>query len=145
MRKLGDRIRHALSFEIIALLIVIPLGAWVFDKTMSDIGVLGVVGATMATVWNYFYNWMFDHAMQRWRGTTLKTPLLRLLHAVLFEIGILSLLLPFFAWYLQIGLWEAFLMDISFSVFYLCYALVFNWAYDQLFPLPEWQQERTAS
>jgi uncharacterized membrane protein len=32
-------------------------------------------------------------------------------------------------------------MDVSLSLFYLVYAFVFNWSYDRLFPLPEWQTE----
>ena len=140
MRKAADRIRHAVSFEIIGLLLAVPLGAWAFDKPIEDIGVIGIVGATIATGWNYVYNLMFDHAMQKLRGTTWKTTPIRILHAVLFEGGLLGMLLPLFAWYLGIGLWEAFVMDISFSIFYLCYAFVFNLAYDRLFPLPEWKQ-----
>lgn len=141
MRTVGDRIRHAVSFEIIGLAIIIPLAAWVFDKPMHDIGVLGVVSSLVATGWNYLYNLGFDHAMQRLRGSTRKTPVIRLFHALMFEAGLLGVLLPFFAWYLGIGLWEAFIMDISFAVFYFCYAIVFNWAYDYLFPLPEWKKE----
>ena len=140
MRKAADRIRHAVSFEIIGLLLAVPLGAWAFDKPLADIGVIGVVGATIATFWNYVYNVMFDHAMQKLRGNTRKTAWIRVLHAFLFEAGLLGMLLPLFAWYLGISLWDAFVMDISFSVFYLCYAFVFNWIYDWLFPLPEWKQ-----
>ena len=39
--------------------------------------------------------------------------------------------------YLDIGLWQALVMDLAFVVFYLVYAFGFNWGYDQLFPLPE--------
>jgi uncharacterized membrane protein len=144
MRTTGDRIRHAISFEIIGLALVTPLGAWVFGMPMHDIGVLGIVGATIATLWNYIYNLGFDRLMQRMLGTTKKTGPLRVLHAVMFEVGLLVVLLPFFAWYLGISLWQAFLMDVSFAVFYMVYALVFNWAYDRLFPLPEWQKLEAA-
>lgn len=141
MRKTGDRIRHAISFEIIGLAIFIPLAAWVFGTPMEDIGVVGVVSATLATLWNYIYNLMFDHAMQRTRGTTLKTTPIRALHALLFEGGLLVVLLPFIAWYLNVSIWEALVMDIAFAIFYLVYAFIFNWGYDRLFPLPEWAQE----
>ncbi|KXF75104.1 hypothetical protein ATN84_20695 [Paramesorhizobium deserti] len=141
MRTARDRIRHAISFEIIGLATVTPLGAWAFDKPLHDIGVVGVASATLATIWNYIYNWIFDQAMQRLRGTTRKTALVRIAHTVLFELGLLIVLLPLIAWYLGIGLWEALLMDISFAAFYMAYALVFNWAYDRLFPLPEWKDE----
>ena len=62
MRSTKDRIRHAVSFEIIGLVLVTPLGAWAFDMNVQHIGVVAVVGATLATVWNYVYNLMFDHA-----------------------------------------------------------------------------------
>lgn len=45
--------------------------------------------------------------------------------------------LPMFSYYLGIGVWQAFVMDLAFVVFYLIYAFVFNWTYDQIFPLPE--------
>ena len=65
MRTTGDRIRHAISFEILALLIVTPLGAWVFDLPVADIGVVSIGSATIAMLWNYLYNIGFDHMMQR--------------------------------------------------------------------------------
>ena len=140
MRTNLDRIRHALAFEIIGLLLLAPLGARLFAVPIKDMGVVALVGATLATGWNYLYNLGFDHALKRLRGSTLKSWRLRVLHAVLFEAGLLAALLPFIAWYLQIGLWQAFVMDLGVAGFYLVYAFAFNWAYDRLFPLPEWQQ-----
>jgi len=137
MRSTADRIRHAISFEILALLIVTPMGAWLFDKPLHEIGVVTVVSASIATGWNYLYNLGFDHALRRLRGTVRKTVPIRLLHAVTFEIGLLFVLMPFIAWYLSISLMEAFLIDVSFAVFYLIYAFAFNWIYDVIFPVPE--------
>ena len=137
MRSTADRIRHALSFEVLALLIVTPMGAWLFDKPLHEIGVVTIVSASIATGWNYLYNLGFDHALRRLRGTVRKTVLIRVLHAVIFEIGLLFVLMPFIAWYLSISLMEAFLIDVSFALFYLIYAFVFNWVYDVLFPVPE--------
>lgn len=136
MRATKDRIRHAISFEVIALLIVTPAGALAFDKPMHDIGVVSIVSATLATLWNYIYNLLFDHAMLRIAGHLRKTLFLRILHALLFEGGLLIVLLPFIAWYLGIGLLEAFYLDVSFALFYLVYAFVFNWLYDLIFPVP---------
>ncbi len=136
MRSVSDRIRHAISFEIIGLLLVTPLGALVFNVSMADMGVIGIGGATIATLWNYIYNVWFDHAMMRFKRTVHKTLMIRIVHAGLFEAGLLAILMPFIAWYLQIGLIEAFLMDVSFALFYLVYAFVFNLAYDKVFPLP---------
>lgn len=139
MRSPLDRLRHAVSFEITALLLVVPLGALAFDKPMQDIGVVGIASATLAMMWNVLYNHAFDKILQHLAGHTLKSFRARILHAILFEVGLLIVLLPFIAWYLGISLWQAFVMDVSFALFYMLFALGFNWLYDILFPLPEWR------
>lgn len=141
MRSVSDRIRHAISFEVIGVLIVIPMGALAFDLPMQDMGVVSVISAMIATLWNLVYNTLFDLGMARVLGTTAKSAVTRVVHAVLFEAGLLCVLLPFIAVYLGISLWAALAMDISFALFYMAYAFVFNWGYDRLFPLAEWQVE----
>jgi uncharacterized membrane protein len=136
MRTFRDRLRHALSFEIIALVIITPLGAWAFGIPLGSIGFVAVVSATIATAWTYLYNLVFDHALLRFAGDVRKSVPMRIVHALLFEAGLLLVLLPFIAWYLQVSLLDAFLMDLSFAVFYLGYTFVFNWLYDLVFPLP---------
>lgn len=138
MRTTRDRIRHAISFEIIGLLLFTPLASIGFGMPVHDVGVVAIVGATLATCWNYIYNLGFDRTMKRLRGSVQKTWPIRVLHALLFEGGLLVMMLPFIAWYLGIGLWQALVMDAAFAIFYLFYAFVFNWAYDRVFPLPDW-------
>ena len=145
MRSALDRLRHAISFEIIALILVIPAGAILFDVPLHDFGVVGIVSATLATLWNLGYNVLFDLALQRLTGTTLKSRIVRVLHALAFEAGLLVVVLPFIAWYLGISLWDAFVLDIALAAFYIVYAYVFNLIYDTLFPLPEWAQEQAES
>lgn len=138
MRSTRDRIRHALLFEAIGLALIIPLGTMLFGLHASQMGVIGIGSAMVATGWNYVYNLGFDHAMQRFAGHTRKSLPLRVGHAVLFEAGLLVILLPPIAWYLGIGLVEAFVMDIAIALFYVAYAFVFNLAYDWAFPLKTW-------
>jgi uncharacterized membrane protein len=139
MRTTADRIRHAISFELIGILVATPLAAFAFHLHAGDSAVIIVGSATVAMVWNYVYNLVFDKALNRLAGTTLKSGPVRIAHAVLFEIGLLIMLMPLIAHYLGISLWQALIMDLAFALFYMVYALVFNWAYDRLFPLPEWQ------
>jgi len=145
MRSAFDRLRHAISFEVIALILVIPAGAILFNVPLHDFGVVGIVSATLATLWNLGYNVLFDLALQRLTGTTLKSRIVRVLHALAFEAGLLMVLLPFIARYLGISLWDAFVLDIALAAFYLVYSYVFNLIYDTLFPLPEWSQEQAES
>lgn len=136
MRSVRDRIRHALMFEAIGLAIVIPAGAYLFGLPAGHMGVIGVGSATVATIWNFFFNLGFDHAMQRMVGHTHKGFGTRILHVALFEGGLLMILLPPIAWYLGITLMQAFVMDIAIVVFYVVYAFSFNLAYDRVFPIP---------
>lgn len=141
MRRPRDRIRHAVLFEVLALSIVVPLGGAVFGVASTDFGVIAVYSSLVAMGWNYAYNLVFDHALARLRGHVRKTPALRVLHAVLFEAGLLLLIVPFIMVWLDEGFWPALVMDLSLAGFYLVYALAFNWAYDVIFPLPDGQDQ----
>ena len=140
MRTARDRIRHAILFEVIGLALIIPLGTLLFGLPASDMGVIGVGSAFAATAWNYVYNLGFDHAMQRLAGHTRKSLPLRAAHAVLFKAGLLVILLPPIAWYLGMSLVQAFVMDVAIAAFCVAYAFVFNFAYDQTFPLQSWDK-----
>ncbi|SLN67672.1 Bacterial Transmembrane Pair family protein [Roseivivax jejudonensis] len=141
MRRPLDRIRHAVLFEAIAISLVTPLTAWVFDVSLEDSFVVTAVSALVAMAWNYLFNEGFDRALVRAGRSTYKTPLLRVVHATLFEIGLILMLVPFFMMWLDIGTGRALAMNLSLSVVYMAYAFAFNWAYDWLFPLPEWQTD----
>lgn len=136
MRTVKDRIRHTLGFEIIGLIIFVPLASWLFGFDIQSIGLIAVAASIIATLWNYFYNLLFDHSMLKLRSNVHKTVPLRMLHAFLFEGGLLLLFLPIIAWHLGISLWQAFLMDITMATFYLVHAFVYNWIYDNVFPIP---------
>lgn len=137
MRTTADRIRHAISFEILALVLITPLAAWAFRLPMGDTGVVGVGSAIVAVAWTYLFNLGFDHALKALTGSVAKGMALRVVHAVLFEAGLIAILLPPIAWYLGISLVQAFLLDASITAFYVVYAFAFNLAYDRIFPVPD--------
>ncbi|EDM46212.1 PACE efflux transporter [Marinobacter algicola] len=134
MRTTKDRIRQAVSFEVIGLLIAIPLAALVFGFELDKTSALAAIGATIATGWNYLFNLMFDHGLKRLTGSTRKSLKMRFFHALSFELGLMITFLPVIAWWMGIGLVEALIVDIAFVVFYLVYAFVFTWCYDTVFP-----------
>ncbi|GGY49119.1 membrane protein [Pseudoduganella albidiflava] len=135
MRTFGDRVRHALLFEAVALAIFIPGSAAVFGHPVEQMGFIGIASATLATLWNFVFNVGFDRAMRRLRGSVHKTLAIRVTHTLLFEAGLVVMLIPLIAWYLGIGLWQALLMDLAIVVFYLVYGFLFNLAYDRIFPI----------
>ena len=137
MRTFADRIRHTLLFELIALLISAPIASWITGHEVTSIGALAVMLSALAMVWNLIYNWLFDHLERKVVGNGQRLLKTRIIHAIGFEAGLLIPGLLIVVWWLQISFWQAFVMDVGFMLFFLLYALVFNWAYDKSFPLPE--------
>ena len=137
MRSFPDRVRHTVLFEVLGLALVIPGGAMLFNLPATHMGVIGVGSATVATLWNFVYNLGFDHAMLRFFGHTRKSLKTRVVHVLLFEGGLLAMLIPPIAWYLGITVWQALMMDMAIVGFYLVYTFVYNVAYDRVFPVPQ--------
>ncbi|OCJ10325.1 hypothetical protein A6U86_24680 [Rhizobium sp. AC27/96] len=135
MRSFKDRVRHAVMFELIGLAIFTPGAALLFDQPLEHMGIVGIISATAATVWNFVFNIGFDRAMMQLRGSVQKTIPIRIAHTALFEAGLIVVLIPFIAWYLGISLMTALAMDIAIVAFYLVYAFFFNIAYDRAFPI----------
>ena len=133
MRSAWDRLRHAISFELGGLALVSPLGAWAFAMPVADITLVRIACAIIATAWTYVYNLAFDAILKHVCGGTRKSIPVRVLHAVVFEAGLLAMLTPLLAWALGISLVHAFVMDVAFALFFVVYAFVFNWVYDRMF------------
>ena len=125
-----ERFLHAFGFEVLALLICAPLLAWVFKCPLAHVGALSLMVSLVAMLWNMAFNALFDVAQQR-RGFA-RTPSVRVVHAVLFELGLIAAVVPLAAWWLDIGLWAAFVLDIGLVLFFLPYTLGYNWLYDTL-------------
>ena len=63
MRTFGDRVRHAILFELIGLAIFTPGAALLFGQPVGHMGVIGIVSATAATLWNFVFNLGFDNRL----------------------------------------------------------------------------------
>ena len=46
------------------------------------------------------------------------------------------MLVPLFAWWLDISLWNAFVLDLGLIVFFMIYTYLFNLLFDRIFGLP---------
>jgi uncharacterized membrane protein len=129
-RSLSERVVHAFVFEVLAILSFTPLISWMTGKPMLDIGVLTLVISTVAIFWNMIYNYIFDKLQNRigfHRGM-----LARVVHAIMFEFGLIFFVVPMAAWWLSISLVEAFLLDVGILLLFLPYTMLFNLAYDRI-------------
>lgn len=129
-KSLTDRIVHALGFEFFALLLCAPTIALVMDKPLMSAGLLTLAISVTATLWNMLYNVLFDRLQNRVGFQ--RTPLIRILHALGFEGGLILAVVPMAAWWLSIGLVEAFLMEVGLLVFLLPYTYLYNLGFDRL-------------
>ena len=136
MRTGADRLRHTLGFEVLGMMISVPLFSLLTGQPVDHLGPLAIGLSLLATGWNYLYNLLVDHWMLRQLGRLEKRLIERVLHALIFELGLLLVVLPLTALWLGISLWQALWLDIGFSLFFVLYAFGYNLAYDRLFPLP---------
>lgn len=136
MRTQADRIRHAILFEAILLGICTPVLSTILNHSMETIGLLGIGLSTISTLWNYVYNYLFDHALLR-----LNKPLYprknstRIIHALFFEVGLLFVTIPAVMYLLDYTFIHAIMVDLGFIVTMPFYALAFNYLYDRAFPV----------
>ena len=129
-RSWRERLLHASLFEVLAIGLSAPLAAWLTGRGIGDMGVLTAVVALMALLWNMVYNWMFDRVQMRMGFERSMT--IRVVHAFLFELGLLIIAVPFIAWWMDVSLWHAVVVDIGLVLFYLPYTFFYNLAYDAL-------------
>lgn len=135
MQGIKRKLVYVSFYELIAIAIT-TTGLMMFSgQSLSHTGVAAVVSSAIALVWNLIYNTLFEawEARQAERGRSLGR---RILHACGFEIGLVITLVPFFAWWLEVSLWHALVMDIGLIVFFLVYTFIFNLVFDRIFGLP---------
>ncbi|QXZ11406.1 PACE efflux transporter [Comamonas sp. Y33R10-2] len=104
-------------------------------QNASDSGVMAVVASVIAICWNLLFNYLFEkwESSQTVKGRSI---LRRVVHAIGFEGGIAAMLIPLMAWWFNITLWEAAVMEAGLLVFFMVYTFAFNWVFDRLFGLP---------
>jgi uncharacterized membrane protein len=129
-KTMAERVLHAVMFEVGGILLATPLAAWVMGSSLSHVGVLTVILATTAMIWNMVFNHGFE-IVERRRGWQ-RTPLIRTMHALMFEGGFMLLALPLTMWWMQLSLWQALMLDVGFFLFFLPYTYLYNWLYDTL-------------
>lgn len=125
-----ERVLHAILFELLAILFTVILTAFFTSHSTNSLAAVIILISLIAIAWNFIYNWLFDKVIT---GERIARGLsIRILHSVLFEGGLLVFTLPLVMYILNIGLWEAFVMDMGMTLFVLVYSVIFNWIYDHL-------------
>lgn len=135
MQGIKRKVVYITLYEIIAIAMSSAGLALLSGSELGHASVAAVAASAIAVVWNLVYNTLFERweARQAKRG---RSVLRRVVHAIGFEGGLVVTLVPLFAWWLDISLWQAFVLDLGLIVFFLVYTFVFNLAFDKIFGLP---------
>ncbi len=143
MQGIKRKVVYITLYEIIAIAMSTTGLALLSGNDMGHASVAAVAASAIAVVWNLVYNTLFERweARQATRG---RSVLRRVAHAIGFEGGLVITLVPLFAWWLEITLWQAFVLDLGLIVFFLVYTFVFNLAFDKIFGLPASAQAQPA-
>ena len=135
MQGLKRRVLYISLYEGIAIVAASAGLALMSGQGLGHSGVLAAIASVIAVLWNLAFNALFERweSRQAVRGRGVRR---RIAHAIGFEGGLVAFLVPMFAWWLGVSLWDALVMDLGLVVFFLVYTFVFNWAFDAIFGLP---------
>ncbi|MBL4927837.1 PACE efflux transporter [Fuscibacter oryzae] len=129
------RVIYAVLFEAIGL-IISTLGRLAFsDQDAKTAGGAALGSMIIALLFNYAFNAGFE-AWERRQTVKGRSFRRRIAHGALFEGGLLILMVPFLAWWMDVTLWQALAYDAGLLVFFAVYTFGFTWAFDRVFGLP---------
>ncbi|ENW98376.1 MAG: PACE efflux transporter [Acinetobacter sp.] len=129
------RVTYVFFYEVFSFFICAMVLAVLSDTSISHTGPLSILIAVIAVTINYFYN----HVFEMWEKKQIskkRTVMRRVVHAIGFQIVLVMILIPLIAWWMQISLIKAFLLDFSLMVLIPCYTFVYNYLFDHIFGLP---------
>ena len=121
---------HALSYEVILLVIIAIALSLIFEMPMEVTGALGLIMAITSVIWNMIFNHHFEKFEAKRKLT--RTVAVRILHAIGFEGGLMLVTIPMVAYALEMTLWHAIVLDFSLTLCILVYTFIFQWAYDAI-------------
>ncbi|QIV96729.1 putative membrane protein [Allofrancisella inopinata] len=128
------RIIHMVGFEVMGIIIFTPITMFILNENVFDTSVLVAVISIMAMIWNFIYNYLFDIVETCLDGHRSKRRFnIRILHTLLFEVVLLIITIPFIASWLRISFLDALFVDIGFVIFYVFYALAYNYTFDKIY------------
>ncbi|GAA0253944.1 MULTISPECIES: multidrug/biocide efflux PACE transporter [Pseudomonas] len=129
-KSMTERVGQALGFEGLALLICTPLLVWITGRPALEMGTVTLGLSLLALSWNIVFNSLFDRLKARLQLSG--GAWTRVLHALLFEGGLIVVAVPLIAAWLNISLMQALMLDIGVLLFFLPYTYVYHWGYDVL-------------
>lgn len=133
-----DRLRYALLFEGILIVIFTLAMASLFSHGVLSMGTLSVILSLIALLINFVYNYVFDmFDVRHGRIPTERSRNWRIVHAIGFEATLVLCNLPLLMWWMEWNLWTALSVDVVAMAVVVVYTYFFTLAYDGIFPVEQ--------
>ena len=130
------RVLQAILYEVFAVAFVSPMLSVIFDEPPGSSIALALVLSGIALCWNYVFNTIFERWESR-QSVPGRSFARRLAHGAGFEGGLVFILTPIMALWLDTSLLNALLANIGLLAIFFVYAITFTWAFDRVFGLPD--------
>ncbi len=138
IRSLPDRIRYALLFEFILIVLMGLVLKLLSGRPFFDTGMLAAILSGIAVIVALVYNYGFDRMdVYFGRVPTERSPLGRVLHALGMEFTLVIAGLPVIMLWMRWPLAEALVFNLSAMAAIVLYTYLFTLAYDRVFPVAQ--------
>lgn len=135
MQGLKRKLVYVGGYETLGLAVGMVVMTLLTGESPATTGLLALMITGVATVWNLAFNYLFEAWERRQRDRT-RTVRRRILHALGFQLTLVCFLVPLIAWWLEITLMQALVLDLVFIVYIPFFTFAYNWAFDRIFGLP---------
>lgn len=122
------RLVHAISYEVILLVIIAIALSFIFSMPLEVTGILGAIMAVISVIWNMIFNHYFEKIEHKYQWQ--RTIRIRILHAIGFEGGLMLATIPIIAYMMNMSFIEALILDFGLTMCILVYTFIFQWCYD---------------
>lgn len=124
------RLIHAISYEVILLVIIAIALSFIFSMPLEVTGILGVIMAVISVIWNMIFNHYFEKVEHKYQWK--RTIPVRILHAIGFEGGLMLATIPIIAYMMKMSFIDALILDFGLTMCILVYTFIFQWCYDMV-------------
>ncbi|MEC5210563.1 putative membrane protein [Psychrobacter sp. PL15] len=129
------RIVYVTVFEILAILLSTFILMLLSGGDAMQSLPVAVIISSAAVIWNFIYNSIFERLEHHWQIKE-RTLIVRIVHALGFESGLVLICLPLYMLWYGVGLWVAFTMEVALLLFFFIYTFIFTLIFDKIFTLP---------
>lgn len=124
---------YAITFETLAILLSTVLLAILSQSQSHNSLPVAIAVSVIALIWNYIFNSFFELIESKLRIKK-RTVMVRLTHAISFELGLFFFTIPLYIWWYNVGFIKAISMEVTILVFFFIYTYLFTLVFDKLCP-----------